>query len=165
MGFESFGVSQWKKLAALGRLRLTHSQEEPEELQMQLQFRYENGRKGICMQFSPIALAMWPHPVVEKDVSQLRNGNGILSVPNALPVSQSNGRKSPRHSIRDRSESISVPFLHPRLLWDCSLVFYLTDREMKKGESKWIHREACALTHKESKLSCEHISPGGVCIW
>lgn len=24
-GFESFGVSQWKKLAALGRLRLTHS--------------------------------------------------------------------------------------------------------------------------------------------
>lgn len=41
-----------------------------------------------------------------------------------------------------------------------SSVLFKRQGEMKEGESEWIEREACALTHKESKLSCEHISLG-----
>lgn len=113
---------------------------------------------------------MWPHPVVEKDVSHLTNGNGILSVPNALPVSLSNGRKSPRHSIRDRSESISVPFLHPGLLWDCSLLFYLRDeRDEEKGKQMNTEGGLCFNSQRIKTKLWAHIPWGSfhliVCIF
>lgn len=41
-----------------------------------------------------------------------------------------------------------------------SSVLLKRKRKMKEGKSEWIEREACALTHKDSKLSCEHITPG-----
>jgi len=81
---------------------------------------------------------MRPHPVAEKDVSHLTNGKSIQSVTNDLPDSLSNGRKSPCRTVRDRNDSISMPFVRSPTapLGLFSSVLFKRQAEMKKGESE-----------------------------